>query len=228
MLTSLRLFFTISVCVLFVSSKADPVHVWEMQELSFTAENDYENPYTDLTVWIDLSGPNFNKRVYGFWDGGKIFRVRFVAMTPGVWNWKSGSSSNDPGLTGKSGSITAIEWTEEEKKENPLRRGFLRSSANNHALNFADGTPYLAIGDTWFSMGAGRFKWYDDTVKRPIGPDAGFKDYVRYRKAQKYNWINMIAAFPNWNTDDSSYHMRLYDSARTTLRSAWKIGRAHV
>jgi len=216
-----RMFFIFAFCTLSLLSTAYPVHVWEMQELSFTAENIYQNPYTDVTVWIDLSGPAFNKRVYGFWDGGKIFRVRFVAMTPGEWSWKSGSSSSDPGLTGKSGTLTAIAWTEEEKKENPLRRGFLRSSENNHALNFADSTPYLAIGDTWFSMGANRFKWYDDTVKRPIGPTAGFQDYVRYRKAQGYNWINMIAAFPNWNTDDSSYHMRLYDSARTTLRSAW-------
>ncbi len=58
-------------------------------------------------------------------------------------------------------------------------------------------------------------------MKRPIGPNAGFKDFVRFRKAQGYNWINMIAAFPNWKTDDSSFHMVLRDSARTTLRSAW-------
>ena len=216
-----RLFFTVAFSAYFILSTAAPVHVWEMQELTFTAENSYANPYTDLTIWIELSGPEFNKRVYGFWDGGNVFKVRFVATRPGEWSWKSGSSSNDPGLSGKTGSLTAIDWTEEEKNTNPLRRGFLRSSDNNHALNFADGTPYLAIGDTWFSMGANRFKWYDDTVRRPIGPTAGFKDYVRLRKAQGYNWINMIAAFPNWNTDDSSYHMRLFDSARTTLRSAW-------
>ena len=114
---------------------------------------------------------------------------------------------NDPGLTGKTGSFTAIDWSEKEKTENPLRHGFLRASANHHALNHADGTPYFAIGDTWYSMGANRFKWYDDTIERPIGPNAGFKDYVRYRKAQGYNWVNVIAAFPNWKTDDSSWHM---------------------
>ena len=203
------------------AAKAQPVHVWEMQELTFTAETRYENPYTDVTVWIELSGPNFNKKVYGFWDGGNVFKVRVVATHPGVWTWKSYSSPDDPGLTGKNGSFTAIEWTEEEKEENPLRRGFIKATANGHALSYADGTPYFAIGDTWFSCGADRFKWYDDTVKRPIGPTAGFKDYVRLRKKQGYNWINIIAAYPNWKTDDSSYHMRLYDSARTTLRSAW-------
>ncbi|MEJ7767554.1 MAG: DUF4038 domain-containing protein [Chitinophagaceae bacterium] len=197
------------------------VHVWEMHELIFRSANAYKNAYTDVDFWVDLSGPGFNKRIYGFWDGGNVFRLRLIATQPGVWSWKSGSSSNDTGLTGRTGAITAIEWIEKDKVENPARRGFLRPSSNNHALNYADGTPYLAIGDTWFSLGANRFKWYDDTVSRPIGPTAGFKDYVRFRKAQGYNWVNVIAAFPNWKTDDSSYSMRLYDSAKTTLRSAW-------
>lgn len=217
-----RLFFSFLVTALYlVAAAAPPVHVWEMQDLPLTATTTYSNAYTDVTVWVDLSGPGFNKRVYGFWDGGQTFRVRLVATQPGLWKWKSGSSTGDPGLTGKNGSFTAIEWTEAEKAQNPLRRGFLRPTANKHALMHPDSTPYFAIGDTWFSMGASRFKWYDDNIERPIGPTAGFKDYVRFRKAQGYNWINVIAAFPNWKTDDSSYHLRLYDSARTTLRSAW-------
>jgi len=205
------------------SAAAPPVvHVWEVQELTFTAKNSYKNAYTDVTVWVDLSGPGFHKRVYGFWDGGDTFRVRLIAMQPGAWSWKSGSDPNDPGLTGNTGSFTAVEWSEKEKNENPLRRGFLRPSANGHALIYADSTPYFAIGDTWFSLVAKRFKWYDDNIERPIGPNAGFKDYVRYRKAQGYNWICLIAAYPNWKTDDSSWHMILYDSAKPiTLRSAW-------
>jgi hypothetical protein len=197
------------------------VHVWEMQELNFTASNTYTNPYTEVKIWVELTGPDFNKRVYGFWDGGNSFKVRVVAMKPGTWTWKSGSSTNDPGLSEKSGSFTAIEWTEQEKNENPLRRGFIRASANRHALIHADSTPYLAIGDTWFGLGASRYKWYDDETERPMGPDAGFKDYVRLRKSQGFNWINLIAAFPNWKTDDKSWLLRMEDSGRTTIRSAW-------
>ena len=40
-------------------------------------------------------------------------------------------------------------WTEAEKQANPLRRGFLRPTANHHALEHADGTPFFALGDTW-------------------------------------------------------------------------------
>lgn len=217
-----RVFIWLVATAIYVTAAAVPaVHVWELQELTFTSKNGYKNPYTDVTIWVELSGPGFKKRVYGFWDGGNTFRVRVVATQPGAWQWKSGSNPGDPGLSGIEGTFTAVAWSEQEKVENPLRRGFLRASANGHALIYADSTPYFAIGDTWFSMGANRFKWYDDTIQRPIGPTAGFKDYVRSRKAQGYNWINVIAAYPNWKTDDSSYQIRLYDSARTLLRSAW-------
>jgi len=205
------------------SLASDPgvVHVWEKQEITFTAAHTYRNAYTEVIVWVDLSGPGFQKRIYGFWDGGQTFHVRLVATVPGVWSWKSGSSPGDPGLAGKAGEFAAVAWTEAEKRENPLRRGFVRSTPNHHALEYADSTPFLAIGDTWYSLGSNRFKWYDDAKERPIGPEAGFKDYVRYRKAQGYNWLNVIAAFPNWMTDGKPWHLLMDDSAKTTVRSAW-------
>jgi hypothetical protein len=217
----IRLLFGFLLPIISISAASNTLHVWEKKELTFIAENHYKNAYTDVVIWVDLAGPGFTKRIYGFWDGGQTFHVRIVATKPGAWTWKSGSNPNDPGITGKSGSFMAIAWNENEKNENPLRRGFLRPSANNHALDYADGTPFLAIGDTWYSLGANRFMWYDDDIERPIGPSAGFKDYVRYRKAQGYNWFNVIAAFPNWMTDGKSWHIIMNDSAKTTVRSAW-------
>src|SRR6516225_9419573 len=105
-------------------------HVWEKQELTFTAARTYTNAYTEATVWADLTGPNFNKRVFGFWDGGQTFRVRLVATQPGIWTWRSGSIPADDGLAGKSGSFEAVAWSESEKQANQLRRGFLRATAN--------------------------------------------------------------------------------------------------
>ena len=158
---------------------AATIHLWEKQEISLEAQRDFENPYADVTVWVDLEGPGFRKRVYGFWNGGREFCVRVVATAPGGWRWKSASEPADAGLAGKQGSFDAVEWNEEEKKENPLRRGFLRATANKHALETADGTPFFVLGDTWWAAGTNRFRWYDDDRERAIGPQAGFKDYVR-------------------------------------------------
>ena len=216
-----QLIFALAFAVSPFLAAQNMVHVWEKQELTFTAANSYKNAYTDITIWVDLVGPGFNKRVYGFWDGGQTFHLRLVATQPGTWTWKSGSNPEDPGLAGKSGSFKVIDWTDIEKNKNPLRHGFIRATPNQHALEHADGTPFFIIGDTWYSAGANRFLWYDDDKERPIGPTAGFKDYVSYRKAQGYNWVNVIAAFPNWMTDEKSWHLVMDDSAKTTIRSAW-------
>ena len=134
------------------------VHVFEIKEIILTAENQYDNPYTEVECWVELKGPDFNKRVYGFWDGGQVFKVRLAATGPGVWYWTSGAEpSGDAGLNGQSGSFEAIRWTELEKGANNNRRGFIRATPNGHALQYADGTPFFFIGDTWWSAPTWRY-----------------------------------------------------------------------
>jgi len=200
---------------------AADVHAWEKQELAFESSRPFANPHTDVTVWVDLTGPGFQKRIYGFWDGGRTFRVRLLATAPGDWTWQSGSNPPDPGLEGKHGGFHAAAWSEQEKQANPLRRGFLKATANQHAVELADGTPFFVLGDTWYSAATNRFRWYDDDGKRPLGPQAGFKDYVRYRKAEGYNAVAIIAVFPAWATDGNPVDIFLNDADRTCVRSAW-------
>src|ERR1035437_7851379 len=103
-----QLMFVLAFAVSPILAAQNVVHVWEKQELTFTAANSYKNAYTDVIVWVDLAGPGFNKRVYGFWDGGQTFHLRLAATQPGTWTWKSGSTPNDPGLAGKSDSFKEI------------------------------------------------------------------------------------------------------------------------
>jgi hypothetical protein len=203
-----------------ISTDVKTCHVWEKVEIVLVAKTKYENPYTDATVWVDLKGPGFARRCYGFWDGGDTFRVRVMATSPGAWTWNSGSKPTDPGLEGASGSFTAVEWTGAQKAENPSRRGMIRPSANGHAFQYADGTPFLLIGDTWWAASTFRFRWRDDDTLRPMGPEAGFKEFVAYRKKQEFNCVAILAALPNWENDDKPTTLRTSD--RTVLRSAWK------
>jgi len=200
--------------------RAKSVHVWEKIEITLTAERDYPNPYTDVDVWVEWRGPGFRKRCYGFWDGGRTYRVRVTATATGEWAFRSGSNRRDAGLAGQEGSFTATDWTDAEKQANPCRRGMIRPTANGHAFQYADGTPFFLVGDTWWATPTFRFPWHDDDRPRPLGPKAGFKDYVRYRLAQEYNCIAMIAAFPNWANDGKPAGMKMPDG--TVLRSAWR------
>ena len=83
----------------------------------------------------------------------------------------------------------------------PTRHGFIRPTANGHAFEYADGTPFLLLGDTWYAAATFRFPWNEGDKERPIGPEAGFKDYLRLRQSQGFNSVLIIAAFPNWAND---------------------------
>ncbi|MDQ8184310.1 DUF5060 domain-containing protein [Pelagicoccus sp. SDUM812002] len=204
-------------------AEANEVRVWEMQEILLEANGDYDNPYVDVTCWIDLEGPGFSKRIYGYWDGGAAFKVRFVATAPGEWSWESGSNQpEDAGLNGHSGSARAKGWNENEKRENPNRRGFVKATANGHALEYADGTPYFMVGDTWLAGSTWRLPFRDAATRSEYvpGPGIGFEDAVQYRKGQGFNSVSMIASFPNWEADlnPSTYA----DENGIYVRNAWE------
>ncbi len=191
------------------------VHVWDKVEIRLRAERAYANPYADMLVWVDLEGPGFSRRCYGFWDGGDEFEVRVTATVPGTWVWRSGSSPGDTGLSGKSGTFEAVPWTEEEKTENACRRGFLRP--DGHVFRYADGSPCFLLGDTWWSAGTFRFPYRPgDDGRTP----RSFPNYVALRKRQGFNCVAIIAALPNWTDDGLPATLIAEDG--TVIRAAWR------
>jgi len=143
----------------------DTVRQWEVFEIEMTARNVYSNPYVngllddgDGLVEVTFTGVSgeaggMNYKLTGFWDGAKSWKVRFAPPASGIWSYES--ISKDPGLNGITGTFTCTEWTEEEKKANPLRRGFIRvcktgKRAGRH-FEYSDGTPFLWIGGTWWN-----------------------------------------------------------------------------
>lgn len=195
-------------------------HVWSRLDLTFTAENAYQNAYTDQTIWVDLEGPGFAKRVYGFWNGGQEFVVRVLATAPGKWRWTSGCTTPDGGLADQSGSFDAVAWTEDECKENPNRRGMVRAAQNGRSLEYADGTPFFLIGDTWWSLPSDRFPLAKDGKAGPVGPHSTLNDYAKLRRDQGFNCVGLIAAHPAWANDGHPPQVRMEDG--TWIRAAWK------
>lgn len=203
--------------------KSGEAHVWEMQEVTLEAARDYANPYADVEVWIDLQGPGFSKRVYGFWDGGRRFKVRFVATAPGDWTWRAGSNqAGDKGLNGGTGALRAIAWEADELADNPNRHGFVRASAGGHALQYADGTPFFLTGDTWLAASTWRLPWRGGEAPAGYVPQSGisFAEAVAWRKQQGYNSVSFIAAFPNWAAD--AHGATFADAKGIYLRNAWE------
>ena len=96
-----------------------------------------------------------------------------------------------------SGSFTAVAWADVETSANPNRRGMIRPGPNGHTFQYADGTPYFLLGDTWWTTPAFRFPWRDDDTLRPLGPEAGFKEFVAYRRTQEFNCVALTFQLPD-------------------------------
>ena len=198
----ISILIVLSTCFGSCSTPQDQYKKWEKVEIQLLAENTYANPYMDVEVWVDLKGPGFNKRCYGFWDGENKWRIRIMATSSGTWTWQSGSNQEDTGLNNKRGSFVAGDWTEAEKIDNPLRRGMIKADEKGHSFEYADGRSMFWLADTWWPCMTKRYLWYEDDSIREVGTaEAGFKDYVRFRKDQGFNGCMVIAGFPNWLDD---------------------------
>ncbi|MGK7397332.1 MAG: apiosidase-like domain-containing protein [Candidatus Cyclobacteriaceae bacterium M3_2C_046] len=224
-----RIFTLTAFCLVFWQVKAVATKVYQKVEVEFVAEYHYDNPYKQVEIWVNLQGPDFNKKVYGFYDGlnssGKaIYKVRMVALSPGEWQWTSDANVHDPGLINQSGSFTATAWTELEKQENPNRRGFLKIHDNKRVMQYADGTAFFLIGDTYWSSSTWRVP-YSDLPPRPdfiTTPKDGttFQEMILNRKKYGFNCIAMVAAFPNWIDDDHPTTV-MFDNDSIQIRNGW-------
>lgn len=200
-------------------SSSPTIPVWEPNQLVFHMASPPADPYCDAEVWVDLSGPGFSRRVYGFWNGGAEFVVRLCAPRPGTWSWRAGSSTGDRAIEGLKGTFTANGQSADALTENPNRRGMIRVTADRRGLEYADGTPFFMIADTWWAVPSFRFPLPKDDTSRGLGPDASIADYIRFRKVQGFNSVGLIAAQPCWNEDGKPHN--LFDADGDCVRHTW-------
>ena len=130
---------------------ATEVEQWTTYEIRFESEKSYTNGYTDVDVWVRFVNDAQDTLVRpSFWDGSNVWKVRFAPPDSGhTWNWESYASVGDKGLIGKSGTLRSVPYT---GKNTLLRHGLLRMSPGKRNVVHADGTPFLVVGDTPWSI----------------------------------------------------------------------------
>ncbi len=193
---------------------ATTVHQWEVYRLTFHAKKNYQNPYllipaSDgknlLEVHFKGSGGDAEGHqltISGCWNGGDEWIVNFTAPYSGSWEYIS--ESPDKGLDRKKGKLEVIKWTEAELQANPTRRGFIQvhpeDASGTHYFEYADGTPFLWIGDTWWN-------WTDNRIHLET-----FKKLVDNRAEKGFNIGQLFVPGNGWGQISS-----LLDSTFTQL-----------
>ncbi|MFN8488289.1 MAG: DUF4038 domain-containing protein [Caldilineaceae bacterium] len=118
-------------------------------ELTLTSDKPYTDPFNQIEVEVEFLDPQGNRwLVPAFWTGGQEWRVRYLPLSPGQhhYRWLCSDTTN-PILHGTSGVLEVTPNADTNELE---RHGRLRVAASKRHLEFADGTPFFWLGDTWW------------------------------------------------------------------------------
>ncbi|UYO96550.1 DUF5605 domain-containing protein [Microbacterium sp. M28] len=115
------------------------LHRFERFEVVFAGPQ-HGNPFTDVTLALQMDTPSGRVEVPGFYDGDGVYRVRFLAENPGLHRFES--VSNARSMNGISGEF--------EVSSAAAGRGPVRVQDRFHFAH-ADGTRYSPVGTTAYA-----------------------------------------------------------------------------
>jgi hypothetical protein len=123
------------------------VEQWLRFEQTMLSSIDYDNPVQDVKVRVEYTSPSGNKRtLLAFWDGDRLWRMRFSPDETGEWTYRTiCSDKNNNGLHNQTGSFKCKGY---EGVLPLFRRGELRLSRNRRFFEHNDGTPFFWLADT--------------------------------------------------------------------------------
>ena len=123
------------------------VEIWTRTDIILNSEKTYKNPYTDVDIDAVFTHEDGTQiALYGFWNGGDEWRVRFSPTKTGIWTYVvTCSDEENAGLHNKTGKIRAVANTGATDID---RHGFIKISENGRYFVHDDGTPFYWLGDT--------------------------------------------------------------------------------
>ncbi|WP_019534341.1 DUF5605 domain-containing protein [Paenibacillus ginsengihumi] len=122
------------------SEQEQQVERWGMLELACPGPA-AGNPFADCELFADFRHGGRTVRVRGFYDGGGVYKLRFMPDAVGEWSFVTRSSS--PELDGIAGSFRCTQ-------PSPGNRGPVRVR-DEYRFAYEDGTPYVPVGTTCYA-----------------------------------------------------------------------------
>jgi hypothetical protein len=161
-------------------------------EWGYTSQKTYSDPFNEVDVDVVFTNDAGRQwRVPTFWAGGNEWRVRFAAPAPGDYKYHAESTDkSNADLNGHEGVLRVAAYM----GANPLlMHGPLKVSANRRYFQYADGTPFLWLGDTWW-----------DGFCTRISLDE-FKTLAADRQAKGFDVVQIVAGL---DPDESPFDDR--------------------
>lgn len=129
------------------SAKIPGVPKWTRHELTFKSSVNYPNPLQACTLTAVFTSPQGETNlVYGFWDGGKTWRVRFSPNQAGRWTYRT--SCSDPANRDLQNQRGAFLCTAPIGNTRFNQHGPIRLARDGRHFEHEDGTPFFWLADS--------------------------------------------------------------------------------
>lgn len=184
------------------------VEIWTKYELTFQSSTAMENPLYELrdfhAVFTSPSGRDI--RISGFWDGGRVFKIRFAPDETGLWSYRTACSDTlNRGLHGLMGQFNC---TPNNSRHLIYRKGSIKHSRGDYYLSYADGTPFFYVACTAWN---GALKSTDDEWDR----------YLSHRARHHYNVIQFVTTQWRGGSKDRMGEVAFTGSGKIALNPAF-------
>lgn len=91
-----------------VKKDFNEVEIYQLFELNIDNQNNYNDPFSDVELRIELINPEGEKLLhYGFYDGGQQWKIRYSPDKQGSWDYKAWFSDNSGELKGSFNCISS-------------------------------------------------------------------------------------------------------------------------
>lgn len=174
---------------LIIHSQTGEAFKWHKYELCFTSDKIYENPIQDVREFeVTFTSPTgLNKTINGFWDGGSLWKARFMPDETGRWVFTTNcSDSENKGLHNRKGSFDCKALND---KRNIYRYGSVKNPKGSYYLTHSDGTPFF-----WLACTA-----WNGALK---STDQEWDQYLQNRISNNYTVVQFVTT--QWRGCDKS------------------------
>lgn len=179
--------FNAAACLLFAlvfataaSAKMPVVPKWSRFEETFKSSVHYSNPPQECELRVTFTSPHGEtSTVLGFWDGGKIWRVRFSPDFPGHWTYHTACSDfANTHLNNQTGEFLCTSTIGQGRFE---QHGPIQVSRDHLHFQHADGSPFFWVADV--AWNAPRLATSRDWI-----------NYTQTRGGQKFSAVEWAVA----------------------------------
>lgn len=172
-----------------IFQSVDSAETWVANEIVLVSDEWYSDAYNDVDVDLELTNGNVTYIVPGFWDGGKVWRVRFVCTEPGEWTYRT--ICTDPENAGLHNITNTLICTEYSGDLDVYKHGFVTTSYNKKYFTYADGTPFLYLGDTHWGFNGETLEMIEENLE--VRAAQGYNVYQTEPLSVKFNLTNGVS-----------------------------------